>query len=126
MVKGCNLCGIHFKLYEQGCFYIEDKHRMNIRECFPGGFQKDTGFFIPYDSKPMLSEVIATLISLPDVELLQCTLIKKMEKPLFVYPFKEIAERIEKNEIVQIIQSTDFNGYFQPIVSLKVRKEAIA
>ncbi|RFU60162.1 EAL domain-containing protein [Bacillus sp. V59.32b] len=91
----------------------------HILESLPNTHQIDEGCFIRYDSKPMLLQLIDRLKSLAGSNMLACTLVNQLEKPLFVYPFIEIAERIEKNEIVQIIQSTDFNGYFQPIVSLK-------
>ncbi|RFU63504.1 EAL domain-containing protein [Peribacillus glennii] len=119
MENGCNLCGVNFTLHEEGFIYLEGKSGDGLLEAIPGRIENDKGVFIEYHSMAELSRQIDILSLLPEADTFQSTLLKKLEEPFTTYPYREIRARISNNETVQIIQSTDFMGYFQPIVLLR-------
>ncbi|PLT34564.1 EAL domain-containing protein [Bacillus sp. V5-8f] len=92
---------------------------MDILEAIPSRMENDKGIFIAYHSSADLSDKLGRLSLVPEADTFESTLLKKLEDPIITYPLREVASRVGNHETVKIIQSTEFIGFFQPIVLLR-------
>jgi EAL domain-containing protein (putative c-di-GMP-specific phosphodiesterase class I) len=117
MEYGCASCGVTFNLLNKGYLYV--KGSREIPRIFSQAMPFRKGYAISFSSEAKLIELVETLLSSIGEEILEGNIMPSLNQYFPVYPLGEIAVRIQNYKIVDMIQSTDFTSFFQPIISLK-------
>ncbi|WP_409305179.1 EAL domain-containing protein [Peribacillus sp. SCS-155] len=123
MPHKCPACSVNFVSIENGFLYISGEGLISfILRHFPLTILHEDGAYIPFGSEQELESVIDKLAASEEANHVEAALTKIMKKPVLLTLFPELAERIRNQEAVHIIQTTDFQGYFQPIINLQTNE----
>lgn len=109
-------CGVHFTIFTPGFLHIQGKV---VLTGFDGRIEDSEGVYLPYSSKEELEAIIREILTLPNAVHIKCSIVKTTQKAYHVFSLMELANRITHQDVITIIQETEFNSIFQPIYSLE-------
>lgn len=121
MKQSCTSCDLMFTLRKEGFLYVLETDV--LKHVYPKATELNGGLYIPFSSTEEVINIVRNILSIPHFDCrIEANIISEICVPFIMYPLQQVAQNIEDYETIQIIRSTEFTSFFQPIVSLQGRE----